>query len=106
METRKRIFRDIIEEYGKIDGQRAQILIKPHPRDVLDYKELFPEHIVLDGKFPMEVLNEVKGLALDRVVTVFTVPDAITFVKEKVFLGEDFMDKYEAPEIHRQNEQI
>ncbi|GFI04355.1 MAG: lipooligosaccharide sialyltransferase [Lachnospiraceae bacterium] len=106
LETRKRIFRDIIEEYGKIDGQRAQILIKPHPRDVLDYKELFPEHIVLDGKFPMEVLNEVKGLALDRVVTVFTVPDAITFVKEKVFLGEDFMDKYEAPEIHRQNEQI
>lgn len=106
LETRKQIFRDIIEEYGSIGGQKAQILIKPHPRDILDYKELFPEHIVLDGKFPMEVLNEIKGLTFDRVVTVFTVPDAITFVKEKIFLGEDFMDKYESPEIHRQNEQI
>lgn len=106
METRKQIFRDIVEEYGVIEGKKAQILIKPHPRDLLDYRELFPEHIVLDGKFPMEILNYVKNLAFDRVVTVFTVPEAISFAKEKVFLGEDFMDKYEAPEIHRQNEQI
>lgn len=106
LKTRKRIFRDIIEEYGQIDGKRAQILLKPHPRDVLDYKALFPEHIVLDGKFPMEILNEIEGLVFDRVVSVFTVPDAIRFAKEKLFLGEDFMDKYEAPEIHRQNEQI
>jgi len=106
LETRKRIFRDIIEEYGNVNGQKAQILIKPHPRDVLDYRELFPEHLVLDGKFPMEILNYVENLVFDRVVTVFTVPDAIAFAKEKVFLGEDFMDRYEAPEIHRQNEQI
>lgn len=106
LETRERIFKDIIEEYGKVDGQRAHVIIKPHPRDVLDYKALFPEHIVLDGKFPMEILNYVKGLVFDKVVTVFTVPSAILFAKEKVFLGEDFMDKYEAPEIHRQNEQI
>ena len=106
LETRERIFRDIIAEYGVVEGRRAQILIKPHPRDALDYKSLFPEHIVLDGKFPMEILNFVKNLVFDRVVTVFTVPAAISFAKEKVFLGEDFMDKYEAPEIHRQNEQI
>ena len=106
LETRKQIFKDIIAEYGEIEGQKAQILIKPHPRDVLDYGKLFPEHIVLDGKFPMEILNYVKGLSFDRVVTVFTVPSAIKFAKEKVFLGEDFMDRYEAPEIHRQNEQI
>lgn len=106
LETRKRIFTDIIEKYGKIDGADAQIIIKPHPRDILDYKKVFPEHIVLDGKFPMEVLNYIEGLVFDRVVTVFTVPSAILFAKEKIFLGEDFMDKYEAPEIHRQNEQI
>ena len=106
LETRKRIFRDIIAEYGSIDGKKAQILIKPHPRDVLDYRELFPEHVVLDGKFPMEILNYVKNLVFDRVVTVFTVPSAILFAREKIFLGEDFMDRYEAPEIHRQNEQI
>lgn len=106
LETRKRIFRDIIEEYGTMDGKPAQILMKPHPRDLLDYKENFPECLILDQKFPMEILNYVKGLVFDRVVSVFTVPDAILFAKEKVFLGEDFMDRYEKPEIHRQNEQI
>lgn len=105
-ETRKQIFRDIIDQYQEVDGKKARVLLKPHPRDVLDYKELFPEHIVLDGKFPMEILNLVEGLVFDRVISVFTVPDAIRFAREKVFLGEDFMDRYEAPEIHRQNEQI
>ena len=106
LETRKQIFRDIIEEFGSVDGKPANILLKPHPRDVLDYRELFPEHIVLDGKFPMEILNYVEGLVFDMVISVITVPNSIMFAKEKVFLGEDFMDKYEAPEIHRQNEQI
>lgn len=106
LETRKQIFRDIIDEFGSVDGKQANILLKPHPRDVLDYRELFPEHIVLDGKFPMEILNYVEGLVFDKVISVFTVPHAIMFAKEKVFLGEDFMDKYEAPEIHRQNELI
>ncbi|MBQ9926687.1 MAG: lipooligosaccharide sialyltransferase [Lachnospiraceae bacterium] len=106
LETRERIFRDIIEEYGTVDGKQASIMLKPHPRDVLDYDKLFPEYIVLDGKFPMEILNYVDGLVFDKVISVFTVPHAILFAKEKVFLGEDFMDKYEAPEIHRQNEQI
>lgn len=106
LETRERIFRDIIAEYAVADGKNVSIMLKPHPRDVLDYKTLFPEHIVLDGKFPMEILNYVEGLVFDKVISVFTVPHAILFAKEKVFLGEDFMDKYEAPEIHRQNEQI
>ncbi len=106
LETRERIFRDIIRQYGTVGAQQAQILLKPHPRDVLDYRKLFPEHIVLDGKFPMEILNYVENLSFDRVVTVFTVPSAISFARERVFLGEDFMDRYEAPQIHRQNEQI
>lgn len=106
LETRKRIFTDIIDEYGTIDGKKALILIKPHPRDTLDYKKEFSEHVVLDAFFPMEILNFVEGLEFDRVASVFTVPNSIKFAKEIIFLGEDFMDKYEAPEIHRQNEQI
>lgn len=106
LETRKQIFRDIIREYGTIDGKPAQILMKPHPRDVLDYTKDFSEYIILDKKFPMEILNYMKDLVFDRVISVLTVTDAIQFAKEKLFLGEDFMDRYEAPEIHRQNEQI
>lgn len=100
--VREQIFRDITAEYGK----DAQVILKPHPRDVLDYRKLFPEHIVLDGKFPMEILNFVEGLSFDRVVSVYTVPDSIHFAKEKIFLGDDFMDQYEAPDRHRFNEQI
>lgn len=102
MQTRERIFKDIIRDYCK----DSVVLIKPHPRDSLDYKKIFADHIVIEGKFPMEILNFIPGLTFDKVVSVFTVPDAIKFAGEIVFLGEDFMDKYEDPEIHRQNEAI
>ena len=101
LETRKRIFRDIVAEY--CEGHVC--VFKPHPRDTLDYSALFPHDIVLKGRFPMEVLN-LLPVVFDRVVSVFTVPDAIRFAKEKIFLGEDFMDRYEDPAIHRQNEFI
>ena len=104
--VRRQIFSDIIRDYTVIDGRQAQVLIKPHPRDVLDYRKEFPQHIVLDGKFPMEILNYIPGLSFKRVVSVFTVPNGILFADEILFLGEDFMDHYEAPELHRQNEQI
>ena len=102
LDVRKQIFTDIIRDYC----EGCVVLIKPHPRDVLDYTEIFPEHIVISGKFPMEILNFIPGLKFDKVISVFTVPDAIEFAGETIFLGEDFMDKYEAPEIHRQNEAI
>ncbi len=106
LEVRRQIFADIIREYTVIDGVQAQVLIKPHPRDVLDYTKAFPEHIVLSAMFPMEILNFIPGLFFKRVISVLTVTKAIRFAEETLFLGEDFMDKYEAPELHRQNEQI
>lgn len=106
LDVRKRIFSDIIEEYGTVDGRKGQILIKPHPRDILDYQQEFPEHIVLSGKFPMEIMNFIPGLCFRRVISVLTVPNGIQFAKEVLFLGEDFLDQYEAPELHRQNEAL
>lgn len=106
LETRERLFRDIIEEYGTIGGKESVVMIKQHPRDYLDYSKLFPDVIHLAGTFPMEMLNFIEGLKFDRLVSVYTVVDSIKFVDEKLFLGDDFMDKYEAPEIHRLNEQI
>ena len=106
LDVRERIFKDCIELYGKIDGEEPVVLIKPHPRDVLDYRKVFPEYIVLDGKFPMEVLNFIPGLRFRKVISVFTVVHAIQFAEEIVYLGEEFMDGYEKPELHRQNEMI
>ncbi|SHN51859.1 Glycosyltransferase family 52 [Butyrivibrio hungatei DSM 14810] len=106
LDTRVRIFKDIICEYGTIDNTKAIVIIKQHPRDLLDYRENFPEAIVLDGSFPMEMLNFIENISFDRLVSVYTVVDSLSFVEDKIYLGDDFMDKYEAPEIHRQNEAI
>ena len=104
--VREKIFRDCIDLCGQIEGADSVILIKPHPRDILDYEEKFSDHIVLDRKFPMEVLNYIEGLTFRRVISVFTVVRNIRFAEEIVYLGEDFMDKYEDPKLHRQNEEI
>ena len=102
LEVREKIFRDVISE----QGQNAQVILKPHPRDVLDYEKLFSEYIVLSGKFPMEIMNFIPELQVDKVVSILTVPDGIHFAKEVVFLGEDYMDRYEARELHSQNEYL
>lgn len=99
-ETRKEIFRDLIEEYK----DEAQVCLKPHPRDELDYDIIFPEILVLEKKVPMEVLNCLGDCFFDKVISVLTDVNGIGFAKEAIRLGPDFMDKYEAPEIHRQNE--
>jgi len=101
-ETRKQIFSDLIEEYSR----QGVIVIKPHPRDELVYEDVFADYMILDKKVPMEVLNLLGPNAFDLVVSVLTDVNGIRFAKEAVRLGPDFMDKYEAPEIHRQNEQF
>ena len=102
LSVREQLFKDVVEEYCK----DAVAIIKPHPRDELDYKKIFPENIVIEGKFPMEVLNYIPGVTFDKVISVFTVPGAIRFSGEVIFLGADFMDKYEDPMVHRENELI
>ena len=54
----------------------------------------------------MEILNYIPGLTFKRVISVLTVPNGIRFADEILFLGEDFLDKYEEPELHRQNEHL
>lgn len=102
LDVREQIFRDLIEEYGK----DAQIFIKPHPRDELDYAVLFAEYPQFDPAMPMEILNFFENFKFDKAISVFTEMKAVQFAKEITRLGPDFMDKYEAPEIHRQNERI
>lgn len=100
--TRERIFRDIIDMYGR----NAVVVLKPHPRDVLDYGSLFGEYFRIDKTVPMEMLNFIPGAHFHKVISVLTETAAIAFADEKIKLGPDFMDAYEAPHIHRQNEQI
>lgn len=102
LDVRERIFRDIIAMYET----EGTIFLKPHPRDVLNYREVFAKYPQFDATVPMEMLNFFPGLRFKKVVAVLTEIKAIQFADEVVRLGEDFMDKYEDPLIHRQNEQI
>ena len=102
LDVRQKIAEDIIAEYGH-DGK---MVIKPHPRDELDYVSLFPDCIVIDRTVPMEMLNFFEDPVAEKAYIVFTDPGAIHFAKEVVVLGPDFMDKYEDPAIHRQRETI
>lgn len=96
-EVRAQMFKDIADSY-KAD---YDIVIKPHPRDTLDYESIFPEHTVIRSRFPMEVLNDITEIRIDLLISVITQINDIQFADEIVYLGLDFMDKYESPEIHR-----
>lgn len=102
LDVRERIFRDIIAHYEK----EGTIFLKPHPRDNLDYAKLFPQIPRFDATMPMEMLNFFPNLRFAKVVAVLTEVKAIQFADQVVRLGEDFMDKYEDPKVHRQNEQV
>ena len=99
LKQRERLIRDLIAEYEK----EGTVFLKPHPRDELDYPTVFAEYKQFDRTVPMEILNFFEDIRFDKVVSVYTQLDAVKFAKEKVFLGHDFMDKYEDPEIHRKN---
>lgn len=102
LEIREQIFRDIIAMYEP----EGRIFLKPHPRDELDYRTLFAEYPQFDATVPMEMLNFFPGIRFKKVVAVLTEISAIAYADETVRLGEAFMDKYEDPLVHRQNEQI
>lgn len=102
LQVREKIFRDIIERFEK----EGTIFIKPHPRDALDYRKLFSEYPQFDATVPMEMLGFFPGVRFRKVVGVLTEMKGISFADEVVRLGPDFMDAYEDPLIHRQNEQI
>ncbi|MDR2546850.1 MAG: glycosyltransferase family 52 protein [Lachnospiraceae bacterium] len=106
IETRERIFTAAIDRHGQLNGRPAKIVIKPHPRDTLDYQTLFPEHIVLNRLFPMEMLNFIPNLEVGRVISVLTVLKGVTFSAETLFLGLDFLDEFIDPQTYRRNEQI
>lgn len=99
-EVRKRLFGDIIAKYA----DDYSVIIKPHPRDLLNYEEAFPDAFVLKGKFPMEVIDDIDDLKVEKLVSVITQVDKVKFADEIEYLGMDFLDGYEDPSVHRKME--
>lgn len=99
-DTREKIFRGLVEEYEKA----GRVFLKPHPRDDLDYKNRFADVLQFDRTIPMEIFNFFEEIRFDTVVSVYTQLGGVKFACEKIELGDDFMDKYEDPSIHRKRE--
>lgn len=97
MEVRKQIFSDLIEEYGS----EGTVFLKPHPRDYLDYAKEFPGVWSFDRTIPMEIFRFFDGLHFNKLISVYTQLANVNFADEKVYLGHDFMDRYEDPAVHR-----
>ena len=96
LDVREKLFRDLVNEY-KSEGN---VFLKIHPRDDLDYENLFSDVFQFDKKVLMEILNFFSKVHFKKVVSVFTELGSITFADEKIHLGKKFMDKYEDPSIH------
>lgn len=95
-DTRARIFTSLSEQYGK----EGTVFIKPHPRDLMDYRTAIPGSNVFSRQIPMEIFNILPGFHFDKIVGIFTPLTEVKFADEKVSLGAAFMDKYEDPSLH------
>lgn len=94
---REKVAGEIIENYCK----GYKVVIKPHPRDDADYVKLFPECVVVHGKFPVEVLNFIDGIHFKKAISIITsVMGSISFADEKINLGPHIWDRYEPAEKH------
>lgn len=95
--VRKAVADEILRDYC---GD-AHVVIKPHPRDDLDYAALYPQCTVIRGSFPIEVLNFIDGIRFRKSISIITSAlDTIDFVDEKVNIGPQIWDAYEPEEIH------
>lgn len=69
------IYRQMIKKYGE-----ENCIIKPHPRDLIDYQKLFPGSIYFNKSVPMQLLA-IWGASFKKVVTVNS-SSALSFGKD------------------------
>ena len=86
-EKQIRIYEDIVQNYSI-----GKVIIKPHPRDTLNYEKYFKGCVVIKEKYiPLEILNFISGLKIKRTVTAFsTAIQAIDYCDEKICLGMEW----------------
>lgn len=92
------IYRDIIKSYC----EGYNVYIKPHPIDNGDYENEFPNCIVLERFFPVEIFNIKCDLEIEKLISVTSVLDQHKFAKEKIRLGISFLNQYSYPDLLNQ----
>jgi hypothetical protein len=77
------IYKEILKKYDP-----TCMVIKPHPRDTVDYKKYFPDIYVFDKPIPMQLLLLIGGLNFKKAITICSssinlFPDSV----EKEWIG-------------------
>lgn len=91
-DVQKEIYSNIIEMYCR--GER--IFIKPHPRDNFDYTKHFQFATMLNKNLPTEVLEFKPKVTFRKAITVTSSSiQGIEFIEDKVYLGFDWLSKYQ-----------
>lgn len=84
-EDKIKIYKDILSNYDL-----NEVVIKPHPREVTNWKEVFPEVSVMPHHLPSEVIPLIVS-DLDRVITFFSTAAFNMLTPDKVdFYAKDF----------------
>lgn len=65
-EEKVNIYSKIIKKYPK-----ERLVIKTHPREKTNYKEIFKEYLILDNPFPFEILN-LLDVKFNKAITLFS----------------------------------
>lgn len=65
-EEKVKIYSEIIKKYPK-----ERLVIKTHPREKTNYKDMFKEYLVLDNPFPFEILN-LLDVKFSKAITLFS----------------------------------
>ncbi len=63
------VYEKIVENYML---PQSKLIVKPHPRDLLDYHKLFPNCIVVDPLISAEILALASELNIKRAVTTYS----------------------------------
>ncbi len=90
------MYQYIIQNY-----MEGTIVIKPHPRDEVDYTQMSKEYIILENGFPIEILNFMDNILIRKCITAFSTSiDFINFCESKITLGSEWVKKYKNGEIN------
>lgn len=87
-EEKLKIYSEIIKKYPK-----DRLVIKTHPREKTNYKDIFKEYLVLDNPFPFEILN-LLDVKFNKAITLFSTAALGLGDRVKVdFYGTEVHDK-------------
>ena len=89
----KEIYKSLINMF--VD-EKSQIIIKPHPRDFVNYDDIFDDLVIINKNIPIEILNFNNEIKYKKVVTLFsTSVEGIQFADEKLEIGIEYIDEFQ-----------